>query len=449
MPRMIFGTSAFQRTRGDLPALPVINMFAEAAPTEETGLVLQSRPGLSSQYEMSDGPVSALFAGDGALAGALFGISGGVLHSGTDVIGAVDGSGPFSMDAYDDRLFVAGGGSIWTFHGVTLSAVTFPDSANVTKILIGGSRLIALRADTEQFYWSDVLSTTIGALSFASAENQPDRLRDALFIDDILVLFGAETVEFWPNTGDADLPFQPLEGRVFELGIKATGCATEYGTSFAWVTNTNQVCVSDPETVISDAGIDALIEASSTVRLQRFHLEGSEFLWLRLDGADWLFSARSKRWSQFETYGESNWRPSCYAVGYFGSGTDGTIYQWGTDHIDGGGVLERRFRAGFPLNSGGVTISNVILRTNPGATPYVTGDYTAPVVEMRRSLDGGKTFGAWRQVSLGESGDWRRKVQWAACGMAGNPGWISEFRVTDPVPFRVSDVLFNEPFGGI
>ena len=39
--RMQFGLSAFTRSRGDLPELPVVNMFAEQAPTEEGGVVLQ------------------------------------------------------------------------------------------------------------------------------------------------------------------------------------------------------------------------------------------------------------------------------------------------------------------------------------------------------------------------------------------------------------------------
>jgi hypothetical protein len=450
MARMQFGLSAFERARGDLPELPVINMFAEEAPTEETGVVLQSRPGLSDRSaDMGAGPVQALFKGDGVLTGGLYGVSGASLYSGATLIGAVDGTGPFSMAGYEDSLLIAGGGSLWGYNGATLAAVAFPDAANVSKVLVGASRAICIRADTEKFYWSDVLSTTIDALSFATAESQPDRLKDALFIDDILILFGSETVEFWPNTGDADLPFQPLEGRVFERGIKATGCATEFGATFAWVTNDNQVCMSDPDNIISRPGLEALIEASATVRLQTFQMEGTEFLWLRIDAGDWVFSARSKLWSEFASYGSNNWLPACFAGGVFGSSQDGKTLAWGSGHLDMGGVLERRFRAGFPLNAGGVMVNNILLRCNVGVTGYLTGDYADPVVEMRRSLDASKTWGSWRSASLGAQGQYRTKVQWTACGMAGQPGWLSEFRVTDPVPLRVSDVRINEIFGGI
>lgn len=448
MPRMTFGVDAFERARGDLPELPVINLFAEAVPVEGTGVVLQSRPGLSDRSaDIGSGPVQGLFQGDGVLDSGLYGVSGGEFYNGTSLIGAVSGSGPFFMAGYEDNLLIAGGSALWGYNGTVLSAIAFPDGATVTKVIVGASRAICLRADTEKFYWSDVLSTTIDSLSFATAESQPDRLKDMLFLDDVLILFGAETVEFWPNTGDADLPFQPLEGRVFERGIKGTGCAAKFGSTFAWVTNDNQVCVSDPENIISRPGLEALVGASAAVRLQTFQLEGTEFLWLRIDAGDWVYSARSKTWSQFASWGADNWLPSCFAGGVFGSSVDGATLTWGSDHLDNGGVLERRFRAGFPLNSGGVTVNNVLLRCNVGSTGYVTGTYASPTVEMRRSLDAGRTWGRWRSVSLGAQGDYRQKVQWTACGMAGQPGWLSEFRVSDPVPFRISDCLINEPFG--
>jgi len=102
--RLAFGTSSNERTRGDMPELPVVNMFAEAATTEETGVVLQSRPGLVDRVvDMGAGPVQALFKGDGVLDSALYGVSGGSLYREGVLIGLVDGSGPFSMAGFAAR----------------------------------------------------------------------------------------------------------------------------------------------------------------------------------------------------------------------------------------------------------------------------------------------------------------------------------------------------------
>jgi hypothetical protein len=450
MPKVSFGITETKRELGNLPGLPVVNMFAEAAPTEETGVTLQSRPPLGDRAaNMGAGPVDCLFKGDGVLDSGLYGVSNTSFYNGTTLIGAVDGAGPFSMAGYDTNLFAAGGASLWGFDGVTLGAVAVPDNQNVTKVLVGASRAIILTAEKEQLYWSDVLSTNIDALSFSTAESQPDRLKDALFWSDSLLLFGAETVETHTNSPDPLLPFQALEGRTFRRGIKATGCATLFGPTYAWVTDKNQVCLETPETIISDPGLEEIIAASTNVRLFSFHIEGTEFLGLRLDTETHCYSYRSRTWGQFASNGETNWLAQCFAGDVFGSAIDGRTFEWTTGWEDLGGEMERRFGGGFPLNSGGVTVDSFSLRTNPGNTTYLSGDYVNPTVEARFSRNAGRTWNAWRQTSLGVQGDYRKQPRWPACGMFGQPGFMFEVRVTDPVDFRVSGAFVNEPYGGV
>lgn len=449
MPQVEFGLSSYERARGDLPGLPVVNMFVEEAPTEERGIVLQSRPGLEDRAsDMGAGPVRGLFQRNGVLSGALFGVAGTDLYREAVSLGTIDGDGHVSLAGYQTFLFAAAGGSLWGWDDATLQQVAFPDNADVRKVIIAASRAVCLRADTGKFYWSPVLGTSIAALDFATAENQPDELLDCLFIDDILILFGAETVEFWPNTQDAELPFQPLEGRVIEKGIRATGCATSIGSTFAWVTNENAVCMGDENTVLSSPGLQARIEVSESVSLFTFLLEGVEFLALRLDGETQVYNQRAGTWGEFENHGVENFVPQCFAGGTFGSATDGRTIAWGTGHEDFGSVLERRFRAGFPVNSSGLTINNVSLRCNVGQTPFLTGDYTDPLVEMRVSRDAGQTWGPWKQTTLGAQGNYRARPQWRGLGMASQPAFLMEFRVTAPIDFRVSNVLVNEPTGG-
>jgi hypothetical protein len=424
-------------------------MFAEEAPTEDRQVVLQSRPGLSDRSaDMGAGPVKALFQKDGVLSGALIGVSAGNIYSGTTSLGTITGSGPVSITGNEIGIMATAGGTPRYYDGTTLANVSFPDSANVTKVITGASRFIFLRDGTGKFYWTPSLGATVDALDFATAESSPDALVDGLFLDDMLILGGKETIEFWPNTGDSDLPFRPLEGMVIEKGVKATGCMAAIGPTFAWVTNDNQVCFTNENNIISNPGLEEQIEAATSVALFTYTLGGLEFLCLRLDDETHAWGLRSQMWGELASHGETNWIPQCYADGVFGSSLDGKTLAWGTGHEDLGGVLERRFRAGAPINSGGLNIANVQLRSNVGQTPFLTGDYTDPQVEMRVSRDAGQTWGNWRATALGEQGNYRTKVQWRACGMASRPGFLAEFRVTAPVPFRVSDVLINESYGG-
>jgi hypothetical protein len=446
MPALQFGLSSYERADGDLPGLPVVNAYAEETASE--GVVLQSRRGLMDRgANMGSGPVRTLYKRDGVVSGALFGVSGSTLYSGSTALGAVTGTGAASVAGNETGIMVCAGASLHTYDGTTFAGVSFPDSAPVIKVLEGASRFIALRGGSGRFYWTPVLQRTFDPLDFATAETESDRLLDAVFVDDILVLFGAETVEFWPNTPDADLPFQPLEGRVLERGIRATGCATNFGSAFAWVTDLNTVCIQDENNVISNPGLQARIAASTSVSLFTFIIDGLEFLALRLDGETQCYNPRTGTWSEFATYGAANWAATCHAAGVFGS-VDGRTLQWGEGFTELGGVLERRFRGGLPINGGGVAIHNLRLRVNPGQTPVLAGEYASPVIEMRLSRDAGQTWGNWKAAQLGEQGQYRKRVEWRALGLASQPAFLAEFRVTDPVPFRVSGVFVNEAFGG-
>lgn len=448
MVALAYGTSAFDRERGDFPAFPVINMFAEEVPTEATA-VLQSRPGLKNTgIVMGAGPVRALFQMDGVLGNKLFGLSGQTLYESGTAIGTIDGNGPATIAGFENRVFVNAGERIWEYDGTTLSPVTFPDGTPVSDICVGASRLIAIRKDTGRFYWSDPLVSTVNALGFATAENSPDKLRASLFLGDTLILFGSETVEFWPVNPDPNLPFQPLVGRVFQIGVRSTETAVLYKTSFAWVTNRNQICLGSPESVISTPSIEEKLNKSPTASLWTFRLEGIEFLALSLADETWVLSSRTGLWSTFESDGRA-WIPRCSVGNYMGSGLTGDLVEWSDDHTDFGGILERRFRAGLSIDSATVSLNNLRLRTNPGQTPYLTGLYSDPVVEIRTSNDGGFEWSPWRKRALGKQGKYRSSIDWRSLGKFSYPGVLVEIRVTDPVPFRISNVVANEPYGGI
>ncbi len=445
---MKYGISNYDRERGNFPHLPVVNMFTETVPIEETQSVLQSRPGLANNaISMGAGEIRALFQVDGVLDNGLFGLAGTGFYSSGTLIGSVTGDGSASIDGYENFVFVNAGEGLYGYDGMTFSTVAVPDGADVIKVLVGAFRAIIIKKDTQTFLFSDPLTDTIDALSFASAENSPDRLRDALYIGDTLILFGAKTIEFWPSNDDDDAPFLPLKGRVFQTGIRGTGMAAGFKDTFVWVTEDNEVCVQTPDGVISDLGLSRRIADSETVKVWTFFLDSIEFICVSLDDEDNVFCSKTGTWSVFESYNQTGWLPQFYANGVFGSKVSGQLYEWSEDHQDFGGVLERRFRSWMPINSNNVKINNIILRTNPGQTPFSTGDYDDPVIELRLSKDGGFTFNNWRSRQLGQIGHYSIQVTWSSLGLYHQPGILAEFRVTDPVPFRVSNVLVNEPFG--
>lgn len=424
-------------------------MYAEQVPVEQS-LVLQSRRGLDETgVVMGVGPVAELFQIDGVLNDGLFGISGGTLYKGAVSVGAIAGTGVPRIDGYAAELFISAGTTLYKYDGTTLSTVATPGGFNVRSLCVGGDRLVVIDDTTGIIYWTDVLDITLPALNFATAENSPDNLKELLFLGDTLYLFGTETVEIWPISGDANAPYAPLVGRTFQVGIRDTGCATKFDGTFAWITNNNRVCIQTPETIVSSLGLEDKISASTAVSLWNFWMEGIEFIAVSLDTETWVFNNRAKTWSEFESYGEDNFLPQCYVNGVFGSRNDGNLLEFVEDYSDFGTVLERRLRAGIPLTNESEKIDNLVIRCNPGQTSYLAGAYADPVIEMRTSKDGGFEWTTWKQRSLGQQGKYRRLVEYRALGRFSFPGFLAEIRVTDPVPFKVSGIKINEVGGSI
>ena len=455
VPDLNIVTTTIRRARGNLPQMPLVNMFSEAAITEPRQFALQSFPGLTVTTTLGAGPVSAMLQSGGVLAGALTAISASTLYVGGVALGAVAGSGAASL-AGNEMGVVGAAGAVASFYdGSMFSAISFPDGQPIIKVFEQGGRFLFIPVAGQDWYWTapyaDMLVAgvfTVDGLDFASAESEPDQLLDGLVIGDSPILFGANTIEFWTKTGDLDLPYVPVEGRTFQKGVRATGCAALFDNTFGWVSPDNIVYIAGnvPQR-ISDAGIEELIAASATCRVDSYFFEGHEFLKVGLDDVTVEFDAQTRQWNERKT-GVANFRGGPVVAGpLFGSATDGSVYELsGWTDLDG--YHERSFCAGFTLNGGAVRIANVRLRTNPGQTEYLTGNYTDPTVELFQSYDGGQTFEDALPEQLGEQGEYRKEVEWRALGIVDAPGPLFRFRVTDPVSFRASGAGFNEARGG-
>jgi hypothetical protein len=440
-----------------MPQMPLVNMILEHALTEPQQFSLLSMPGLAEEgTELGNGPVTGLFQKDGVLSGATVGISDGQLYVAGIAVGAISGDLTPSITGNEIGVVATAGGDAVFYDGTDFSTIAFPDSASVAKVVEQGGRFIFLRRDTGQFYWTEVLSDMldgsdeieIDALNFATAESEPDKLVDAVAFEDAVALGGTTTIEFWAKTGDSELPYTPSTGRVFQKGVRATGCMASFDNSFAWVSPDNIVYRAGnvPER-ISDSGIEELIAASVSCRVDSYFFEGHELLKVHLGDVCIEYDAQTGQWAERKT-GTGNFEGGPVITGpIFGSTVDGNLLEHSA-YADLGSYHERTFCVGVPLNGGTIPVDNFGIRTNPGHTDYLTGDYTDPTVEMFQSYDGGLTFDDPLQEQLGEAGHYRKEIEWRALGYADAPGFFAKIRVTDPVSFRCSGAFINEPQGG-
>ncbi len=454
MTALAYAKGTYRRLAAGLPELRAVNVFVEAAATSQDGVVIISRPGLSVGSVRGTGPIRALFHQDGTLNGAVFSVSGSEVW-GTTSRGAIAGSGPTSFAASATQVIVTAGGPLYQVDTGPVDAVTFPDNAAVTAVAYLGGYFIAIRDGTQRFYWSALRDASKwDGLDYASAESSPDPLRDVVVVGDVLFLLGAATIEAWVNVNDETLPFTRIEGRNMQRGVRATGCAVELDSALFWIGDDHRVYRSGavPEG-LSDAGIEERIAASASVSAFTFAYEGHKFFAVRLDTETLLYDVATREWCEFASFGRGNWRARCaaYVNGQTILGDDETGAVWGLRDAslsDDGQPISKLFTAFQPVQDGSYTLDVIHLDADFGSTPSLAGQGADPLVELRSSRDGGRTWSGWRQASLGKQGQYRARAMWRRFGSFDAPGAMFEIRCTDPVRFRVSAVRANEMQGG-
>lgn len=458
MPSMMYGTAVFERDTGNLPPLSLINMFVEKAATSEQSACLQSRPGLITVATNGSGPIKKIFCNAGALNGDDFSVSGTTLYRGTVSVGSMPslGSGPVSIAGSNSEILIAGGGTMYRYAGSgSPTAVTFPDSAPVSAVCFIGSLFVAVRGDSTypgRYYFSAVLDgSSWDALNYATAEREADGLLDVSALNDKIILYGQSTIEVWTDTGDANLPFTRNEGMGSQSkGIKATGAQCEAdNTKFHAGSDGVVYRFGEQFDRISDHWLEEKIIASSTCSMFAYRWQGHEFVCVRLDSQTFQYDCATQAWSELQTNG-GQFIGQCAAMKgatiYLGHESTGAIL--GMSGWDDLGVeLAREFTAAVQLDQP-LTIDNMWLWAEVGATTVLTGQGSSPLIEMFSSRNAGMTWDSRGSTSLGSAGQYRAIPIWRRLGRFDQPGGMFRVRVTDPVPFRVSAVKYNEPLGG-
>ena len=101
-------------------------------------------------------------------------------------------------------------------HG--LSGIEMPEGLPPTQVATLKSYIIVAVGSTDRFYWVAPAEVTIDALDFATAEASPDEIVALVVMQDTAWFIGQSTTEIWYATGDPDLPFTPVSGRVYDRG---------------------------------------------------------------------------------------------------------------------------------------------------------------------------------------------------------------------------------------
>lgn len=460
------GQGTYQRT--DLPPVRLKNMMFESAPTNlEDQVALIPRPRLKAFAKAGDGPMKGLYRRGGVLAAVA--LSGSIIaKSGTDLyrvtqtglpgvgtavlIGSIDGDYRMTAEGNENIIVLTAGADPYLTNGTTVSAIAMPDDKQVSAVDTLDSYFL-LASDLGRFYWIEPGETTVSALNFATAESQPDVLLSLKVIGDELWLVGRLSVEVWQPTGDLDLPFQRINGRIFGIGVTARETVQKLSVNgvdtMCWLGTDRRVYRTDPNPVrISDEGLEEILQ-KITISLTAGgdnpyatvdSWNGHDNYVLHIPGhSSVAYDLLTKRWHERTSFGLDLFRGSVSAVGpnaqpLIGDSTSNQIWEMTVDsRTDGDDPVIFEFSGLLEVTAAAARLDNVSLDLGAGLTMDPEND---PSIQMAMSDDEGLTYGDGIEVPLGRQGQRLTPVAWTRLGLMERPGKAFRWRTTEPVTVR-------------
>lgn len=450
------GHSEGDSKQEDLARIRLRNMYLTENRYSPDGLARLSRPTLSSFKEISNLGVYGFWRQEGTLDNFWFIVIGEKLYKINPTtyeeieIGDIPGTDYCKFAGTVDRVIIVRNQLAYSTDGTTLTTINMPDSRPVGSVgTIDGSFILG-QESAQRFYWIKPGETDPDPLSFASAERTPDSVRSINIISDEIWFLGASGVEVWATTGDADLPYQRIAGRVYPEGCvdAATACATNYGglPCLIWVTEKRAVMLAQGSpSRISTKSVEADLKNATNIRAWSFRHNQHDFYVITADQKTLVYDLTQQKWSWWDSYGYPIWRAHLGIQVdnkvYAGDSVQGSIWLLEDGYSDDGIQIVREV-SGFVGEAGsGVACSSINLRMNVGWTP---GYIDTPVVEMRWSDDYGFSWTPYFPANIGRKGNYEYDVTWRSLGSFERPGREFEFRFSDVAKFRIDYATMNE-----
>lgn len=360
-------------------------------------------------------------------------------------IGTIPGTDPVQLSRNqkaDPQVFVQTAADCFILESDTVATITdvdFPDDI-VSADYVGGYTVVL--QENRIFNISGLNSSKDwGDLDFATFEQRAGKGVRVMEDNGELIGLNSSWMEFWRDRGNADFPFEPIGFK--SRGLKAKNACAKCDNTVIFagddnnvyrIDNYNPVIISTPEVsrlIQDEPSPDNLIAFS-------FDRAGHKFWCLKGTGFTVCYDAATSAWHHRESYGYDTWRAqhSIQAFGktLFGDSQSGKIFYADKDTFteDGETMIWKVISPPLHVFPDGAILDAVHFDM---ATGYGTlsGQGSDPKVMLRVSVDGGNTFGQYRELELGVTGDKKARVTARRLGKFGPKGIVFELSISDPV----------------
>lgn len=300
--------------------------------------------------------------------------------------------------------------------------------------------------------------TSVDALDIKTAERDPDKLLFVLNDHGQLWLFGEYTTEVYYNSGNADFPFEAINGANIDYGLAARWSVAKADNSPFWLAQTKDgkgfVVRGNGFTpqIISTRALEYQISTYSTINdafAYAYVDEGHAFYVLTFptSNATWVYDASTGLWHErayrnTTTGNLGRHRSNTYAFfnGFHmvGDYENGNVYKMRLDKYTDNGDPIKRIRAAQHIAAGDMEMLfhaklQVDMEVGVG---LASGQGSDPQAVLDWSDDGGhtwssETWGGIGSVAVGGSGEYKKRVIFRRLGRARDR--VYRFTITEPV----------------
>lgn len=464
-----------------------VNWYPEVneSPFGRRKIFLYPTPGYNSVVTLAESPCRGLFALDGRA----FAIMSNVLYELTeDTAGVITGTSrgtvvnssdltPATISSSGDggnELFITSGDKGYIFNLLTNTLTEELSSGSDIGAYLDGF-FISLDTATSTFQISDLRDgTTWDPTQVAQRLAGSDKWVSMLVSGGVIWLFGSITSEVWYNAGTSPFPFALIPGAVIQQGILAPRSAVSLGAIPMWLGSTK-----DGDAIVYQAGSGFAAQRISTHALEAEFRSYVDVLGARLDDAigwsyqedghlfyvlefptaqkTWVYDVATTLWhergywntvdGQFENI-RARYHMYVFDKHLVGDRASGQIYQQSTQFysdVDDANILRIR-RAPHPSTGMGNSFYpclTVLVETGVGVSG--SGEASNPVLMLKVSDDGGRTWWQAEDQTIGRIGEYQKLVQWYRLGMAQDRAY--EISCSDKVPVRLIDADLQQESG--
>lgn len=235
--------AAYRSRSLNMASQQCINLYPEICEVDQSVVALYGTPGSRKLCTLpGEGGIRAVYTPS---SGKLIAVRG-------DTVYRIDGnwnyvacigtlltkSGPVSIADNGTIAAIVDGNYGYTMNLATsvvelITSESFNGGANIVQFLDG--YFVFNRPNTQVFFWSDLYSSNVDGLSFASAEGAPDVLVSLIVDHRECWMFGDTSTEVFVNTGDPDQPIQRMNGAFLEHGCAAPHSVAKLDNTVFWV----------------------------------------------------------------------------------------------------------------------------------------------------------------------------------------------------------------------